>query len=110
MKMNVYSIFDTASGAYMRPFFMAADNAAVRAFCDLANDSEHEVGRHPKDYILCRLGMFDDNKGDLIPEAVQYLITGLEGVAAHRDAKVKMQGSLLSQNGAEVPANPGGSE
>ena len=84
MRMNVYSIFDTASGCYMRPFFVQADGQALRAFSDLSQDAEHEVGKHPEDYSLFRLGTFDDNKGQLVGEAPECLATALEMVAASR--------------------------
>ena len=73
MKVNIYSIYDTASKLYARPFMLAADGQAVRAVTDIANDAEHEIGRHPHDYILFRIGMFDEEKGELIPEIPQRL-------------------------------------
>ena len=81
MRLNVYTIFDTASGAYMRPFYMQADNAAIRSFKDLAVAADHEIGKHPEDYSLWRIGTFDDNKGMLVPEDRECLATALELVA-----------------------------
>lgn len=84
MRMNVYSFFDTATGAYMRPFFAQADAQAVREFSNLVMDADHPFSMHPKDYSICRIGVFDDQSGELVPEPVQYLATGLEMVAAAR--------------------------
>lgn len=84
MKWNMYSIFDTASGAYMRPFFMPADGQAVRAFTDIACDANHEVGKHPEDYSLVRCGVFDDNTCKVSPEDKEVLILGIEAVAQSR--------------------------
>lgn len=84
MKLNSYTIFDTATGAYMRPFFMLADGQAERAFLDLANDPEHEIGKHPEDYYLMRNGIFDDQTGRYTPEELETLMTGLEAVSAGR--------------------------
>lgn len=68
----------------MRPFFTNADGSAIRAFSDIALDADHEIGKHPEDYALCRIGIFDDNKGTITPENVETLITGLEAVAKAR--------------------------
>lgn len=85
MKLNAYCIFDSAAGAYMRPFFMLSDAQARRAFTDIATDANHEVGKHPEDYHLCRVGVFDDNEGKLIPENVEVLATGIKVVAESRN-------------------------
>ena len=63
MNLNIYTIFDTASGTYMRPFFTQADGQAVRSFKDISCDAEHEIGQHPEDYSLWRIGLYDDNSG-----------------------------------------------
>lgn len=73
MKINLYSVFDTASKLYARPFFLQSDAQAVRALTDVVADGEHEIGKHPEDYILFRIGMFDEEKGELIPEHPQRL-------------------------------------
>ena len=84
MRVMVYTIFDTASGAAMRPFFSQGDGAAIREFSDLAVSADHPIGKHPEDYSLFRIGQFDDNKITLIQEDKECLITGLEAVAASR--------------------------
>lgn len=86
MRLNVYTIFDTASGAYMRPFFVNSDGQALRMFGDIASDAEHEVGRHPEDYSLYRIGTYDDNKGQLVPEDKECLATAQEMVAKARNS------------------------
>lgn len=78
MKMNVYSIFDSAAGAYMRPFYCQADGQAIRMFSDIANDDNHDVGKHPKDYTLVRIGSYNDKDAKLSPEPVESLVTALE--------------------------------
>ena len=73
MKLIVCSIYDTKAKAYLRPFFVNATGQAIRSFSDIANDKEHDVGRHPEDYTLYRLGQFDDQNGELMPEAPESL-------------------------------------
>ena len=84
MKLNVYTIYDSAAAVYMRPFFLQADGQAMRMFTDIATDAEHDVGKHPEDYSLARIGTYDDSKGRLVPEEVEILATGLEVVASSR--------------------------
>ncbi len=81
MKQNVYSIFDIASGLYSRPFFTQADGEAIRAFADMSVDAEHPIGRHPKDYTLFRIGIFDDRNGELTNEDNSSLTNALECAA-----------------------------
>ncbi len=84
MRLNIYSIYDTAAGLYSRPFFTASDAQASREFSDLATDKNHPVGMHPEDYSLFRVGLWDDNKALLTNEANECLATALELVAAAR--------------------------
>jgi hypothetical protein len=90
MKMNVYSIYDKATNAYMRPFFLQADGQALRVFTDMAVDAEHEVSKHPEDYSLFRLGSFDDNAGALVGEEPKCV-----GRAHELAAKSRERGSQL---------------
>lgn len=87
MKLNIYSIFDQASGLYCRPFFTQSDGEAARSFNDIACDAEHPIGKHPEDYTLYRLGIFDDNNGLLHNEENQSLMTALETISSSRRTK-----------------------
>ncbi len=84
MKLNTYSIFDTASGLYSRPFFTQSDGEAIRSFGDIANDTDHPIGKHPEHYTLLRVGIFDDATAKLTDEMNSSLLTGLEAVAQTR--------------------------
>ncbi len=87
MKLNMYSIFDQASGLYCRPFFSQSDGEAIRSFTDLAVDAEHPVGKHAADYTLFRLGIFDDNDGKLTNEVNTVLGNALERIASAQNVK-----------------------
>lgn len=102
MKQNIYSIFDSAAGAYMRPFFAISDALALRSFGDICCDADHPVGQHPKDYTLFRVGIFDDNNGQLIPETPEALRNGLTMV---KDSQ-KIASNSLKQFDASI--SPGG--
>lgn len=104
MRLNVYTVFDSASQAYMRPFFMQSDGQALRSFTDIAQDADHEIGKHPEDYSLYRIGTYDDGKGQLFPEDRQCLATAQEVVAAAREA------ALARIPDIPVPSNAGGTD
>lgn len=97
MKMNMYSIYDTATAAYMRPIFCQSDGQALRLFTDVATAADHEIGKHPEDYSLVRLGSWNDATGIVAPEEKETLITGLEAVAASRK-KVEQPDLLDNMN------------
>ena len=84
MKLNAYTIYDVASGVYMRPFFSQADGQAVRGFKDIACDADHEIGKHPEDYTLYRIGAFNDTTGKMEGEELEKLATALEMVTSSR--------------------------
>ena len=87
MKLNAYTIYDVASGIYMRPFFSQADGQAIRGFKDISLDENHEVGKHPEDYTLYRVGQFNDTTGKMEGEELEKLATGLEMIASMRSPK-----------------------
>ncbi len=64
--MKFFSVFDKATGAYMRPWTALSMGQASRMFEDEVNRADSEVGRHPEDYALFEIGSFDDQKGELI--------------------------------------------
>ena len=67
MKLKMFAIYDVKADCYLTPFFFPANGQALRAFGDLANDSNSIIGRHPVDYKLCLVGEFDDSDGEFLP-------------------------------------------
>lgn len=65
MLLKAYTVYDNKSLSFSPPFFQQAHGAAARMFSDLANDANTTIGRHPGDYVLFCIGMFDDQKGHL---------------------------------------------
>lgn len=61
MLHRMFTVFDVKVGAYLQPFFLQADDQAVRAIGDCVNDPAHAFSKHPEDYTLFFLGIFDDN-------------------------------------------------
>lgn len=67
MVLKAYTIYDCKALQYHSPWFAVSDGAAVRSFTDLANDTNTNVGRHPRDYSLWCCGTYDDNNGHFTP-------------------------------------------
>lgn len=68
MILKMFSILDIKSDTFNTPFFFKAVGEAVRAFSDLANDANTTVGKHPEDYKLIQIGVFDDNTGVVLAD------------------------------------------
>lgn len=85
MKMNIYSIYDMASAAYMRPFFLQTDGQATRMFGDIAQDAGHEIGKHPEDYVLYKIGLYDDQTGNITPFDPEKINTAVELLAQSKN-------------------------
>ena len=84
MRLNVYTIFDTASGMFDMPLVFRADGEALRWFSNLTQNAETKVGQNPEDFTFFRIGTYDDNKGKLVGEAPECMATAMEMVAKAR--------------------------
>lgn len=67
MILTAFCLLDTKTGMFNAPFFMAHPGQAIRACIDLGQDMGTTVGRHPADFTLCEIGLFDDQTGQLEP-------------------------------------------
>jgi hypothetical protein len=100
MKLFMYSIYDSATCAYMRPFFIQTDAAAMREFTGIALNAETSVGMNPEDYSLFRIGVFDDNTlSKSTFETPECLATALEVVSK---AQTITPGSLKETENATL--------
>lgn len=69
MEVKIFSIFDEKGKAFMPPFFRPHHGQAVRDFSDLVSDKSTSINKHPEDFKLYCLGVFDDVSGGLSPVA-----------------------------------------
>jgi len=81
MKVQCYAIFDTCSGIYEKPFFSTADALVKREFQDIAMSADHPIAKHPEHYSLWRLGIFNNETGDLADEANECLWNAIEAIS-----------------------------
>ena len=68
MRVFMYAIFDSCSKVYDRPWVARSDGEAMRSFGDIASDFSHPIGKHPEHFSCFRVGLFDDNTGEIVPE------------------------------------------
>ncbi len=105
MKLNIYTIYDTASGLYSRPYFDNADASAIRAFAKIATGTEHPISDSPKDYSLHRIGIFDDVTAKITREDNDCLTTALQEVSNSRNVN---KDAIQSLDDTIVNLSPGG--
>jgi hypothetical protein len=59
----IISIKDRATDTFGRPVVYPARGAAIREFQDAINDPQAPFSKHPGDYDLFEIGMWDDRLG-----------------------------------------------
>ncbi len=102
MKVQCYAIFDSCSGIYEKPFFSTADDLVKREFQDVATAADHIISKHPEHFSLWRLGVFNNENGDLRDEANECLWTAIEAIAQSHTVD-KRQMDLLEEGNGNDP-------
>lgn len=78
MKHLMFAIYDQKAGAYLPPFILPAAPMATRTFADCINSEDHQFAKHPEDYYLMEVAIFDDNTAELLPHTpIKEVISGL---------------------------------
>lgn len=94
MLLHICTVFDKATMAYMRPFCALSTGQAIRLFEDETLTPDSEIGRHPEDYALFKVGTFNDASGE---------ITGCEPLCLRRAHEVPRKGPTpLQQLGSAL--------
>lgn len=75
MKLTICCIQDKKAQAWMNPLFFQSAEQGIRSFGDAVN-SEGDFAKHPEDYVLYKLGEFDQRTGELRCEAPEALVLG----------------------------------
>lgn len=65
MLYHIITVYDKATQAYMRPFVALSTGQAVRMFEDETQAQGSEIGKHPEDYALFKIGTFNDSSGEV---------------------------------------------
>lgn len=64
--LRLYSLYDSAVGAYLRPFWADHKANAIRSVVNLVNDksnNDNMVAAHPDQFTLFEIGEFDHVSG-----------------------------------------------
>lgn len=64
--LRLFSLYDCAVNAYLKPFVSDHRGNAIRAFIQLLNDKsnpENMIAAHPDQFVLFELGEFDPVSG-----------------------------------------------
>lgn len=69
-------IRDLKSLSYGSPCIFGGPNEAVRSFCDLLDDKQTLLGRHPSDFQLVHVADWDDIEGVVTPVEHAVLVDG----------------------------------
>jgi hypothetical protein len=72
MIRNLYSIFDLKAQYHGNPFLETTDEVAMRTVISSMN-ADSLLAKHPEDFVLDRLGTYDDGSGEIVSE-VELLI------------------------------------
>lgn len=76
--MRIYTVYDTKAEHYGNPVFVRTDAEARRSFEGVVHDKTTEIGRHPEDFILYRIGTWDAENGRITPEAGTCIAKAIE--------------------------------
>jgi len=66
MQIRAFAIYDSKTEAYMLPYWELTTGAGIRKFEDALADRNSVFAKHPGDYTLFEIGLYDDNKGKLV--------------------------------------------
>ena len=96
MKLQVFTIFDSAANVYDPPLCFRADGEALRFWKSVVLNAETKIGKNPEDYSFYKIGVYDDNSAEFEACNRFCVQTGQEVVA---DARHIEPGSLKNVNG-----------
>lgn len=66
-QLYVVAVFDEAIGAFGSPISVKAKGESIRSFIDETKNPESMLAKHPSDFSLYHLAMYDDEKGSFDP-------------------------------------------
>lgn len=82
---NIYSVFDLKGETFSQPYFAVTDGVAMRLFGDACLDPETPLGRHPEDFSLYRVGVWNCDNGVVAGTDVPIPVwTGVEAMKGKR--------------------------
>jgi hypothetical protein len=65
MKMQIFSVYDVKAECYLTPFFQNTVAQGIRAFEDINENPNTVINKHPEDFSLYHIGVFDVSSGKI---------------------------------------------
>lgn len=81
MELRMMALRDAALEAYGRPFFVSTVGQAVRSFMDELANKDSEISKHPADYDLYCLGVYNDFTGVVSSTGAERVARGVDYVS-----------------------------
>lgn len=63
--MKIFVVYDSAAEYYGTPFFVRSTGEAIRSFTQAAHDPQTLVHRHPDQFTLFEIGVYDEQRGNI---------------------------------------------
>ena len=81
MQLEIYVLRDVRTEAYLKPMFLQNRAVLERAVLDAKQDGESLLAKHPEDYQVFHLGVYDDSNGEIaaVPPTHLFNVLDLEG-------------------------------
>lgn len=80
MILQGYSVLDKAVGAFLPVFWARSKGEALRMFLQACKDEKSQFAAQASDYVLYKLGDFDDNSGMFTSVEPERLLSALEAL------------------------------
>lgn len=92
MVINMYSIFDTLSEIFHKPFTEINNASATRAFNESIKENPNK-----NDFVLYHIGAYDDNSGTIIANSNPVKVTS--GIECKTAEVTELPTHLTTQSG-----------
>lgn len=102
MKLLVFTVYDSAVGAHLQPFFSRSMGEAIRSFQDACNDPKTQFNSHAMDYTLFLLGSFDDAGGVFDSSPPERVASALELILKPNDPEASTPAAWKGNSGIKI--------
>ncbi len=65
MILQIFTVYDSKTQAYLPPFYEPSIGGAVRSFSDACQQEDHVFNKHSADFTLFHIGEFDDQNSKI---------------------------------------------
>lgn len=97
MLLKMFSVYDSAVEAYIRPMFLPSVGLALRGFTEAVNGNDPEMTKYPSQYVLFDVGTFDDSSCTFTTHTPVSLGVGSEFVQVNPVVSFPVPATLLEQ-------------